>query len=118
MTKEKKNAPEADDTSVPAGRNLLTIVLLLIILLMSIYAVFGNRGVLRIIQTREQKKNLEQQLAQLQQQQQELRLEIERLKKDKNYWEYLARTRLDMVREGELIYHLPDPQPGQKKPAE
>lgn len=95
--------------SAPGGRkNLLTIGLLVIILLMFAYAVFGNRGVLRIVQAQEQKQELEQKLESLQRQQQELKAEIERLQKDKSYWEYLARTKLGMVREGELIYHLPD----------
>jgi cell division protein FtsL len=89
-------------------KNLLTICLLVVIVLMFAYAVFGSRGVLRIFQAQKQKQELQQQLAELQQQQQQLRVEIERLQKDKSYWEQLARTKLGMVREGELIYHLPD----------
>jgi len=89
-------------------KNLLTICLLIVIALMFAYAVFGNRGVLRILQAGQQKQELQQKLADLQQQQQQLRNEIERLQKDKTCWEQLARTKLGMVREGELIYHLPD----------
>lgn len=96
------------ESATPGRRNLLTISLLVIIALMFAYAVFGNRGVLRILQAREQKHALEQQLAELKQQQAQLKIEIERLQKDRNYWEQLARTKLGMVREGELIYHLPD----------
>jgi cell division protein FtsB len=98
-------------TEEPAStgrRNLLTISLLIIVVLMFAYAVFGNRGVLRIFQAEAQKQKLELQLDELQRQQQQLRVEIERLQQDKNYWEQLARTKLGMVREGELIYHLPD----------
>ena len=104
----------AAETTSSGRRNLLTVGLLIIVLLMSAYAVFGNRGVLRIIQTRQQQQRLEQRLAELQQQQQQLRAEIARLREDKTYWEQLARTRLGMVREGELIYHLPD-SPAEKK---
>ncbi|MDX2480182.1 MAG: septum formation initiator family protein [Desulfuromusa sp.] len=93
---------------VPGRKNLFTSCLLVVILLMFAYAVFGSRGVLRIFQAEEQKQELQQQLADLQQQQQKLRNQIERLQKDKTYWEQLARTKLGMVREGELIYHLPD----------
>lgn len=89
-------------------KNLLTICLLVIIVLMFAFAVFGSRGVLRILQAEKQKQELQQQLAELQQQQKQLRIEIERLQKDKSYWEQLARTKLGMVREGELIYHIPD----------
>ncbi len=103
MTKEHESAP--------AGRkNPLTISLLVIIALMSAYAVFGDRGILRILQAQQQKQELEQKLDTLQEQELRLRAEIERLQKDKNYWEQLARTKLGMVREGELIYHLPEPE--------
>ena len=89
-------------------KNLLTLCLLVVILLLFAYAVFGSRGVLRIFQAEQQKQDLQLQLADLQQQQQQLRTEIDRLQKDKTYWEQLARTKLGMVREGELIYYLPD----------
>jgi cell division protein FtsB len=89
-------------------KNLLTVCLLIAIASMFAFAVFGSRGVLRILQAEEQKHHLEQQLADLQRQQDGLRKEIERLRTDKNYWEHLARTKLGMVREGELIYHIPD----------
>lgn len=96
-------------------KNLFTLCLLVVIVLMFAYAVFGSRGVLRIFQAQKQKQELQQQLAELQQQQQQLRKEIERLQKDKSYWEQLARTRLGMVREGELIYHLPDNDAEEKR---
>ena len=95
----------------PSGaepKNLLTLGLLVIIVLMAAFAVFGDRGALRIVQAHKQKQALEQQLAELQQEQKDLKAEIERLNNDKDYWEQLARNRLGMVREGELIYHIPD----------
>lgn len=98
-------------TDEPAGRgrkNLLTVCLLIAIILMFGFAIFGDRGVLRILKAEEQKHKLEQQLVDLQRQQNILHDEIERLRTDKNYWEHLARTKLGMVREGELIYHIPD----------
>lgn len=90
------------------NNNLMTVCLLIMVLLLLAYAVFGNRGVLRIFQTQRQQQELQQQLADMQQQQQQLRQEIERSNSDRDYWEQLARTRLGMVREGELIYYLPD----------
>lgn len=98
----------AREPSVPGNKNLLTVWLLIIILIMFGYAVFGSRGVLRIMQAERQKQQLELSLQGLQQEQQQLRDEIGRLRKDKDYWEQLARTKLGMVREGELIYHLPN----------
>ena len=92
----------------PGKNNLFTICLLMVIFLMFAYAIFGSRGVLRIFQAEKQKHELQLELAELRQQQEQLRYEIERLQKDKSYWEHLARTKLGMVREGELIYYLPD----------
>ncbi len=101
---------------VSTGRkNLLTVCLLIVILLMFAYAVLGSRGVLRILHAKQQKQELQQQLADLERQQEQLRNEIERLQKDRDYWEQLARTKLGMVREGELIYHLPDHETDEKR---
>ncbi len=97
----------AREPDVSGSKNLITIWLLVIIVIMLGYAIFGNRGVLRILQAEKQQQQLELQLAEIKQQQQRLREEIERLRNDKDYWEQLARTKLGMVREGELIYHLP-----------
>ena len=105
----------AQEPAATGRKNLLTISLLIVILLMFAYAVFGSRGVLRILQAEQQKQELEQQLADLRTQQQQLRNEIDRLQKDKTYWEHLARTKLGMVREGELIYHLPDQENAEKR---
>jgi len=102
------SSEEENEVAAGGRRNLLTIALLVVIALMFVYAVFGNRGVLRILQAQKQRSELEQQLAELQQEHQRLREEIERLQTDKTYWEQLARTKLGMVREGELIYHVPD----------
>ncbi|MFO7813221.1 MAG: septum formation initiator family protein [Pelovirga sp.] len=95
------------ESGLPGRNNLLTLVLLVLILLMAAYAVFGNRGVLRIVQAQRQQQELQQRLDEMQTRQQELRQEIERLNNDRDYWEQLARTRLGMVREGELIYFVP-----------
>lgn len=97
----------AREPATTGNNNLITVLLLVIILAMLGYAIFGDRGVVRILQAERQKQQLEEQLTSLQQQQQQLREEIDRLKHDKDYWEQLARTKLGMVREGEVIYHLP-----------
>ena len=97
----------AREPAAPGNKNLITIWLLIIIVVMLGYAVFGSRGVLRILQAERQQQQLEAELLGLQQEKQLLREEIERLNNDKEYWEQLARKKLGMVREGELIYHLP-----------
>lgn len=97
----------AREPAAPGQTNLVTVWLLLIIAVMLGYAVFGERGVIRIVKAERQKQQLEAEVAALQQEQQVLREEIDRLQHDKDYWEQLARKKLGMVRDGELIYHLP-----------
>lgn len=97
----------AREPASTGNKNLITVWLLVIVLLMLGYAVFGERGVIRIMKAERQKQQLETELTKLQQEQQQLRDEIDRLQHDKDYWEQLARNKLGMVREGELIYHLP-----------
>ncbi len=105
----------ANEPVDPGRKNILTIFLLIAIILMFVYAVFGSRGVLRIVQAEEQKHDLELQLADLEKQQEQLKETIEKLRHDKVYLEKLARTRLGMVREGELIYHVTDNESEEKR---
>lgn len=80
--------------------------LILIVLLMLGFAMFGDRGVLRTIQANRYKAELQQELQVLQEERQRLKIEIKRLHQDKDYLEQLARKKLGMVREGELIYQF------------
>ncbi len=82
--------------------------LILIVLVMLGFALLGDRGVLRALQTYNHKQELEKQMYELQAEQQQLREEIQLLRKDRDYWEQLARKELGMVREGELIYQFSD----------
>ena len=106
--------PAVREQDQTGSRNLVTLWLLVIVVVMLCYAVFGDRGVLRILQAEKQQQQLEAQLEAIKLEQQRLRDEIERLRNDKDYWEQLARTKLGMVREGELIYHLPSKEPKTK----
>ncbi len=82
--------------------------LILIVLAMFGFALLGERGVLRALQSYHHKQDLEQTLLLLQEQKEQLREEIRLLQKDRDYWEQLARKELGMVREGELIYQFSD----------
>jgi cell division protein FtsB len=87
-------------------RRLTPAWLILIVLLMLGFAMFGDRGILRTIQSSRHRAELQQELQVLQEERQRLREEISRLRKDRDYWEQLARKKLGMVREGELIYQF------------
>lgn len=92
--------------STQSTRRLAPAWLILIVLLMLAFAMFGDRGVLRTIQANRHSVELQNELQELQDERQRLRDEISRLRKDKDYWEQLARKKLGMVREGELIYQF------------
>lgn len=99
----------ADNETVRPTRRLAPVWLILIVLLMLGFAMFGDRGILRTIQSTRHRAELQLELQALQQESQRLRTEITRLRKDRDYWEQLARKKLGMVREGELIYQFEDP---------
>lgn len=104
---------EEKEPGLPVSK-IIPLWLVLIVLVMLGFALLGERGVLRAMQSYHHKQELEQQLADLKLQQQALREEIRRLRKDRDYWEQLARKELGMVREGELIYQFS----GEEKPTE
>lgn len=94
--------------STQPTRRLAPVWLILIVLLMLGFAIFGDRGVLRTIQSNRYKAELQKELQALQEERQRLKGEISRLRQDKDYLEQLARKKLGMVREGELIYQFED----------
>ena len=105
----------AKESSQPT-RRLAPAWLILIVLVVLAFAMFGDRGVLRTIQANRHRVELQQDLQVLQQESQRLREEINRLSKDRDYWEQLARKKLGMVREGELIYQFDEtPAPADKR---
>lgn len=81
--------------------------LLVLVLLMLGFALLGDRGVLRAMQSWQHREDLVGQMTLLHQDQQRLREEIRRLRSDRDYWEQLARKELGMVREGEIVYQFP-----------
>ena len=89
-------------------KKMIPLWLILIVLAMFGFALLGERGALRALQSYHHKQDLEHQLSLLEKQKDQLREEIRLLQKDRDYWEQLARKELGMVREGELIYQFSD----------
>ena len=79
---------------------------LLLVLLLG-FALFGDKGVLRLVKAYHQKQELQAQVEQLQQENRRLQQEIEALKNDPQTIERLARQELGMVREDEIVYQFP-----------
>ncbi len=81
----------------------------LVLLLLS--AVYGEHGLMHLRHLQARERELEQLTFQLQQRNEKLRQRIRRLETDDAFIERLARERLGLVKKGELIYRVREPQP-------
>lgn len=71
------------------------------------FTVFGERGLLRIYEMRQEQQRIEQNVAELRIDNQKLRLSIEALHSDRHQIERIARKELGLVRPNEIIYQFP-----------
>lgn len=69
---------------------------------------FGSRGLVQLAHLQSEQRHLERTAFALQQRNEGLRRRIERLQSDDRYIERLARERLGLAKQGELIYRIPD----------
>ena len=93
--------------SRPDGGRLNLWPLALVALLLG-FALFGDRGILHMLNLSGQKAGLAQKLAAAETQNEELRVEIAALRSDRRYIERIARTELGMVRDDELVFQFTD----------
>jgi cell division protein FtsB len=70
------------------------------------FALFGDKGAWRLTMVRQQQAALMQKSQQLQAENLQLRAEIDALQNDDRYLEQVARSRLGLVRDGELVYQF------------
>ena len=75
------------------------------------YVFFNQEGLPLYLKMVGEAKQLEEEIHQLQETNESLRQEIGRLQHDPLKLEELARVRLGMVRQGEMVYQFVDPQP-------
>ncbi len=70
------------------------------------FALFGDRGIVHMLQFSGQKADLVLKLDALDRQNDALRNEIEALRNDRHHIERVARTELGMVRDDELVFQF------------
>nr|WP_320048413.1 septum formation initiator family protein [uncultured Desulfuromonas sp.] len=70
------------------------------------FALFGEKGALRLHQVQQHQAQLKARYLQLQQDNAHLRNEIEALSHDERYVEQVARSTFNLVRDGEIIYQF------------
>jgi cell division protein FtsB len=76
------------------------------------FSLFGKSGLINLYRARQEEQELKARVAELKDENQKLREEIERLTSDPKYLEKVAREELGMVKPDEVVFHLPD-TPGQ-----
>jgi len=70
--------------------------------------VFSDLGLFKYFSMKGEYKRIKKDISRLKTENEGLRGEVESLKKDPDYIEALARKRLGLVKDGELIYKFPD----------
>jgi len=98
-------------------RRLIPIWFILLVLIMLGVMFFGDRGLLRVLQTNRQLADLQAQIDELEATNAELRKEIDALNNDLRTIERIARRELGMVRPDEVVFQFP-PDPEQPKTGE
>jgi len=92
---------------------------ILVVLLILGVALFGEKGVVRLVKLMRERENLATEVQKLKEENQQLKKEIEALRTDQRYLEQLARKELGMVREDELVYQFrPEQKPAEKPDTE
>lgn len=86
-------------------------LLSLLILLLALVTIVGERGALHLWRLRGEKHQLDEQNYRLQKTNEELRQKIARIRNDDHYLEKLAREELNLVRPGEVVYRFPKAEP-------
>lgn len=93
-------------------RRKLWLVLALIVCLFLVYSVIGERGFVSLNRMLDQRDELRSRVRALEESNVELAEQTSLLRSDPATIEYIARTELGMVREGETVYILSD-RPGE-----
>lgn len=92
-------------------RRRLWLVLALTVCLFLVYSAVGEHGLVRLNRMVDQRDELRSRVRALQESNAELTEQVSLLRDDPATIEYLARTELGMVRDGETVYILSD-RPG------
>ena len=89
-----------------SGTGRIALWPLALIALVMGFALFGERGVIQLVQLGHQKSALLDEIAAVEQKNDTLRNEIDALRSDRRYIERIARTELGMVRKDELVFQF------------
>jgi cell division protein FtsB len=100
-----------------ARRKLATLGAGALVLVMGYGVVFGHNGLTVFAHKREEARQLQQQMQQLQTENGRLHDHVDQLQNDPAAIEHQAREELHYTRAGEVIYTLPGPAPSNAQPS-
>jgi cell division protein FtsB len=88
------------------NKKLLTLACALLLCILLVITIFGQRGLLHMVRIKEELKTLEEHNKQLKAENLALKKQIGKLKSNHRYLEDLARDELGLAKEDELIYEF------------
>jgi len=91
------------------GRKLIVAAAILLALYLTANFIFGEMGVIKYYRMEAQYKALTQDIAKLKQDNAKMAREVRALKTDPNYIEQIARDKLGLARQGEIVYYYGEP---------
>jgi cell division protein FtsB len=93
--------------SIPEKHRRLVFAGVAVIVLLSIFAVFGSRGLIQLRDLQEKQGEAEALAFQLEQENERLRQHLHRIEHDDAYLERVVRERLGWIKEGEFVFRVP-----------
>jgi len=92
------------------SRQWMLYILCLLLVSLSLFTAFGERGVGHLLRLRAEQRKLDDSNFVLQKENEILRERIHRLRHDNLYLEKIAREDLGLVRPGEIVYRFASPE--------
>ncbi len=91
------------------GRKLIVAAAILLALYLTANLIFGEMGIIKYLRMMAQYNALTQDIATLNLDNMKLAREVRELKTDPNYIEQIARDKLGLARQGEIVYYYDEP---------
>jgi cell division protein FtsB len=87
----------------------ILLLILISLLILGLFTFFGEKGIFHLFRLQKELARINEINLKLDEENQNLREEVKRLKSDKRYIEEIARKELGMVKENEIIYQFDAP---------
>jgi cell division protein FtsB len=107
---QRKGAPypQMGDVAMNRKKNWAVLLVSGIILLIWFFALFGEKGVIKIIQLRRERDQILADVNRIQTENKKLQEEIRRLREDPRYLESVARNDLGLIKDNEILFIFED----------